>query len=157
MRNSGRWTEARYTQFVRSALRAAFRKWPPKFETLKAAATERRINPSSGKLAMHYTCACCTKEFPLKGVQVDHIKPVVPRNFTNWDDFIKRLYCEKRGLQVLCKGCHKEKSSRERTKRGKSNNARTRKSKDQSGVHRNSGALVEGSESGERSDSVCGG
>jgi len=157
VRNSGRWTEARYTQFVRSALRAAFRKWPPKFEQLKAAATERRINPLSGKLAMHYICASCTKEFPMKGVQVDHIKPVVPKNFTNWDDFIERLYCEKRGLQVLCKGCHKEKSGKERIKRGKSNVTRTRKIKYQRGVRANSGAVAGGCQSGSSSDNRSGG
>jgi 5-methylcytosine-specific restriction endonuclease McrA len=80
---------------------------------LKAAATERRINPASGKLAMHYTCAYCLKDFPLKQVQVDHIKPVVPKNFTTWDDFISRLYCEAKGLQVLCKPCHLIKSKLE--------------------------------------------
>lgn len=67
---------------------------------------------------MHYRCAACSGEFPLKQVQVDHIKPVVPKNFTNWDDFIKRLYCEAKNLQVVCKPCHKEKSNKERKQRG---------------------------------------
>ena len=117
-RNSKQWTEARYTQFVRSALRAAFRKWPPKFLVLKKAATEKRINPASGRIAMHYACSTCGKDYPQKQVQVDHIKPVVPKNFTNWDDFIARLYCEAKGLQVLCKPCHQIKSKQESTKRG---------------------------------------
>lgn len=116
-RNGGRWTEARFTTFVRSALRAAFRKWPPKFDTLKAARTSARINPASGRMAMHYTCAACKKDYPLKNVQVDHIKPVVPKNFTTWDDFIARLYCEAKWLQVLCKPCHKTKTAEERKKR----------------------------------------
>ena len=143
MRNSGKWTEARYRQFIRSALRSAFRKWGPKFEVLKAAATERRVNPKSGKLAMHYKCAACTKELPLKEVQVDHIKPIVPTAFTTWDDFINRLYCEKRGLQVLCKGCHKIKSANERAKRGKGNSTRNKGRAHQPRVRANSGALVE--------------
>jgi 5-methylcytosine-specific restriction endonuclease McrA len=116
-RNGGRWTEARFTTFVRSALRAAFRKWPPKFDVLNAAKTERRINPISGKLAMHYLCAQCKKDFPAKLVQVDHIKPVVPKNFTTWDDFVERLYCEAKHLQVLCKPCHSIKTTSERKKR----------------------------------------
>jgi hypothetical protein len=119
-RNGGTWTEARYKTFVVSALRAAFRRWPPKFKLLKSAATERRINPKTGKLAMHYKCAQCGGEFPLKEVQVDHIKPVVDptKGFVDWDTFIERLYCEKRGLQVLCKNvCHKEKSKAERIAR----------------------------------------
>lgn len=118
-RNSGQWTEARFTQFVRSALRAAFRRWPPKFKVLKNAATERRINPASGKLAMHYTCAQCGKEFPLKQVQVDHKKPVVnpKQGFLGWDEYVARLYCEAKGLQVLCKPDHQVKSQRERAAR----------------------------------------
>jgi 5-methylcytosine-specific restriction endonuclease McrA len=68
-------------------------------------------------MAMHYTCAACKKDYPLKNVQVDHIKPVVPKNFTTWDDFIARLYCEAKWLQVLCKPCHKTKTAEERKKR----------------------------------------
>ena len=116
-RNGGKWTEARFNTFVRSALRAAFRKWPPKFDVLKKARTSARINPASGRMAMHYKCALCGTDFPMKGIQVDHIKPVVPKNFTTWDDFINRLYCEKKGLQVLCKPCHKTKTAKEREAR----------------------------------------
>lgn len=117
-RNGGLWTEARYRQFVRSALRAAFRKWPPKFAVLKNAATERRINPKSGKLAMHYKCNGCGIEVPMKEVQVDHIKPVVnpSKGFENWDAFISRLYCEAPHLQVLCKPCHTTKTKHEKVK-----------------------------------------
>lgn len=118
-RNGGRWTPARYKQFVISALRAAFRRWPPKFVVLKAAATEKRINPLSGREAMHYRCAACGNDFPMKQVQVDHKKPVVDlkKGFVDWNTFIDRLYVEARKLQVLCKPCHKAKSKEERTQR----------------------------------------
>lgn len=119
-RNGGAWTEARFHSFVVSALRGALRRWPPKYKVLKNAATERLINPKSGKLAMHYRCADCGNHFPAKEVQVDHIKPVVDpkKGFINWDIFIERLYCEIKNLQVLCKPCHKTKSAKERVKRG---------------------------------------
>jgi 5-methylcytosine-specific restriction endonuclease McrA len=118
-RNGGRWTEARYKSFIVSALRAAFRRWPPKFDVLRNAATERRINPKTGKLAMHYTCQACKKEFPAKEVQVDHVKAVVdPKvGFVNWDTFIERLYVEAKKLQVLCKPCHKKKTNKEKAQR----------------------------------------
>jgi 5-methylcytosine-specific restriction endonuclease McrA len=118
-RNGGRWTEARYRSFVVSALRAAFRRWPPKFDVLRNAFTEKRVNPKSGKLASHYRCASCQHDFPAKDVQVDHKQPVVAtrQGFTNWDTFIARLYVEARKLQVLCKPCHKNKSSKERARR----------------------------------------
>jgi 5-methylcytosine-specific restriction endonuclease McrA len=120
-RNGGNWTEARYRTFVRSALRAAFRKWPPKFAVLKSAATNRRINPKTGREAMHYKCAACDVDFPAKDVQVDHIKPIVSvaAGFKTWDDFINKLFCEAKNLQVLCKPCHKVKTGHERKKRGK--------------------------------------
>jgi 5-methylcytosine-specific restriction endonuclease McrA len=119
--NGGKWTPSRYKQFITSALRAAFRKWPPKFEVLKKAATERRLNPLTRKMAMHYLCAECQGEFPLKHVQVDHKKPVVdPKaGFVDWDTFIDRLYCEAKSLQVLCKPCHSLKSKKERKLRGR--------------------------------------
>ena len=120
-RNAGFWTEARYRTFIRSALRASFRKWPPKFRVLKEAQTHRKINPASGREAMHYACAKCHFDFPMTGVQVDHIKPIVSttKGFKSWDDFIDKLFCESPNLQVLCKACHAVKTKKERNKRGK--------------------------------------
>lgn len=120
-RNGGRWTEARFKSFVTSALRSAFRRWPPKSDVLKKAATEKRINPKSGKLAMHYTCAICSNDFPSKEMQIDHKKPVVDlkKGFVDWDTFIERLYCEAHNLQCVCKPCHKKKSASERKTRAK--------------------------------------
>lgn len=120
-RSGGRWTEARFRQFVISALRAAFRRWPPKFDVLKAAFTCVKRNPATGRQAKHYRCAECGCDFPLTQVQVDHKKPVVDPavGFTTWDTFVKRLYIEARGLQVLCKPCHKKKTDDERKRRGR--------------------------------------
>ncbi len=115
-RNGGKWTEGRYNSFVTSALRGAFRRWPPKFAVLKNASVGRRTNSGTGKMAMHYRCALCLGDYPMTGVEVDHTNPVVElsRGFVNWDTFINRLYCEEPYLQVLCKPCHKSKSAKER-------------------------------------------
>ena len=113
-RNSGKWTEARWRSFVRSALRGAFRRWPPKFDVLRKAAVEKRVNPASGRIAMHYRCAMCEELFVLRNVQVDHIKQIGA--LTTWDTFINKLFCEARNLQVLCKPCHKVKTKKERSK-----------------------------------------
>jgi 5-methylcytosine-specific restriction endonuclease McrA len=125
-RCGGRWTEARYRTFIRSALRGAFRRWPPKFDVLKNAATERKTSSVTGKMAMHYQCALCEKEFPLRSVQVDHVKPIVSlsKGFVSWDDFIDKLFCEAKNLQVLCKPCHSVKTKGERSKRGKKRRSR---------------------------------
>ena len=109
------WTEGRRRAFITNALRAATRKWPPKYETLNAAKTEKKINPRTKRLGQHYLCAACGQDFPSKDVQVDHISPVVDpsRGFENWDVFIARLFCDRDNLQVLCTACHKLKTSEE--------------------------------------------
>lgn len=116
MRNGGKWTEARYRSFVTSTLRAGSRKWPPKYETLNAAKTEKKINKATGRLAQHYLCAMCEQEYTQKDVQVDHIKPVVDpkKGFVSWDTYIDRMFCEGKNLQVLCKVCHVEKTKLEK-------------------------------------------
>lgn len=117
LRNSGNWTEARYQSFVKSALRAASRRWPPKYETLNDACVGSKTNIKTGRLAKHYRCANCGNEFPAKDVQVDHKIPIIDPavGFTTWDDVINRMFCEKTNLQVLCiDPCHKSKTSAEK-------------------------------------------
>lgn len=105
--NGGTWSRARFNSFVKSALRSASQKWPPKYEVLNAAKQGKKINPKTGRLAEHYLCAACRNAFPAKDVQVNHISPVIPvTGFDSWDMVIKRLFCEKAGLEVLCKPCH---------------------------------------------------
>ena len=56
----------------------------------------------------------------MKEVQVDHIIPVVDFDgFKDWDTYIKSLFCSIKNLQVLCRECHKEKTTRENIKRKK--------------------------------------
>jgi 5-methylcytosine-specific restriction endonuclease McrA len=120
-RNGGEWTDSRFRSFVTSALRAASRRWPPKYKALKEAFVGRKENKKTGKLAMHYKCAKCKKQFVAADVQVDHIFPVVdPKTgFVSWDDFINRIFCEIENLQVMCKPCHKVKTEEEKLERKK--------------------------------------
>lgn len=116
--NKGEWTQGRYNAFVTSALRAAARRWPPKYKVLGYALQGRYVNAKTGKQANHYLCACCTEIYPLKEVQVDHKDPVIGKEgFVSWDVYIDRLFCEEKNLQVLCKSCHLEKSNLERKAR----------------------------------------
>lgn len=112
-RNSGRWTEGRFRSFVTSTLRSGFRRWPPKFDTLKDAYTGRKVNPKTGREAKHYRCALCDGEFVQSQVQVDHKVPI--RDWSDWSKAIEALFCEASNLQVLCKPCHKEKTKKERS------------------------------------------
>ncbi len=119
--NGGEWTEARFKSFVVSALRTATQRWPPKYAVLDAAFTERKTNVKTGKLAKHFQCNECKKEFVAKEVQVDHKKPAVDpkKGWQGWDTFIDRLFCEEQNLQVLCVSCHKVKSALEKEQRKK--------------------------------------
>jgi len=116
-RNGGEWTEGRYRSFITSTLRGGMRRWPPKWKALKDACVGRKVNEKTNKLALHYVCRKCKKEYTATNVEVDHIKPVVPATgFTSWDDYIDRMFCEQTNLQVLCKKCHKDKTGKEKVK-----------------------------------------
>jgi len=112
----GTWTQGKFDTFIRSLLRGGFRKYPPKYEVLKEAAVGKKINPASKRLAEHYRCATCKKDYPQKEVNVDHIQPVTDpvTGFQGWDVYVKRMFCSKSNLQVLCSDCHDIKTAEER-------------------------------------------
>lgn len=104
-RNGGQWTEAKFHAFVKGALRKAM--WPAKFAAIKQAYVKDGINPETGRKCKLHRCEDCKELFPQKGVQADHKIPVVgPEGFVSWDEYIKRLFCEKEGFRILCKECH---------------------------------------------------
>ena len=113
------WTEGRLRTFITSTLRGGFRKYPPKYETLKAASVGKKINVKTNRMAEHFTCNMCKGEFPAKEVQVDHVEPVVCpfTGFIDWNTFINRLFCDGGNLQVLCSPCHDIKTAEERIER----------------------------------------
>ena len=113
------WTPARKKAFIVSVLRSGSRRWPPKYETLNEAKTEKKTNKLSGRPAQHFLCRKCKKDFPAKMVQVDHIEPIVTpsEGFVDWNTFIDRLFCERDNLQVLCKTCHSKKTKKEKQKK----------------------------------------
>lgn len=117
--NGGTWTQARFASFIKSALRAASRKWPQKHEALKKACVGKRLNKATGKDVFHYKCAACSNLFKAVDVQVDHIDPVVSveNGFEGWGIYIERMFCEADGYQVLCKTCHSVKTANERKAR----------------------------------------
>ena len=118
--NGGQWTKSRFNSFIKGSLRTASVRWPPRYETLNGAFVERKVNVKTGKLAKHFKCAKCGEDFPQKDVEVNHINPVVPvEGFDSWDSVIERMFCEKEGLELLCKPCHKETTAEENQLRKK--------------------------------------
>ena len=117
------WTQARYWGFIRSALRQAFNRYPPKYESIKEAAEVQqdgvyKTGPKKGqpKMVKRYRCAECDNLFLQKEVQVDHIIGAGSlRGYVDLPGFVSRLFCSKEDLQVLCKPCHHIKTQQEKT------------------------------------------
>lgn len=106
--NGGQWTSARFFGFLRSSLRSASTRWNPKHEALRAARTGKKVNQSTGRIAMHHRCAMCGGEFPGSMVAADHIIPCGSlRSLDDLPGFVARLFCEADGFRVLCHPCHK--------------------------------------------------
>jgi len=122
-RNNGEWTEARYNSFIKGALRAASVRWPPKYRVRKAAWIKRGVYKCAGYERRAHQVPVSRKEKGKRknNVTVDHIVPIIDPNkgFETWDKVIERMFCEAKGLQVLCHQCHKEKTKKERIKRKK--------------------------------------
>lgn len=117
-RNSGRWTEAQFTSFIKGNLRRITSKWGPIQDCLREARVERG----------QYLCEGCKQIVPastrdengkrVKNVHVDHIIPVIDPDigWVSWDDTINRMFSERDNLQVLCYECHKAKSDDEKAR-----------------------------------------
>ena len=102
------WTTSRYWSFIRSGLRSKFNRWPPKYDVLNEA---RRI--VKGKRHKYeYQCARCNLWFKRTDVEVDHIKEVGSlKSSKDLKLFVERMFVGTDKLQVLCKECHKEKTT----------------------------------------------
>ena len=99
------WTDARFFDFLRSALRAAWVNYPNRYYALNAASRKSQLTDKRTK--KEYQCKECLSWHKQKGVQVDHITPVgTLRSFGDLAGFASRLFCKIEGLRVLCKPCH---------------------------------------------------
>ena len=99
-RCSGQWTSARFSSFIKSALRGASNRWQPKYAAKRAAKIGRN----------QYVCALCRAVVGNKDSHMDHVNPVVDpvRGFNGWDEYIARLFVEQDGYRCLCTNCHAE-------------------------------------------------
>lgn len=97
-----------FRKFLSRQLRRTSYMWAPRTEALKAAKV------AWGK----YTCAHCNEIHQKKDIAIDHVDPVCPvTGFAGWDVEIARLFCVVEGFQILCKPCHKIKTTSENAER----------------------------------------
>lgn len=118
--NDGDWTAARFHSFIKSALRAASVRWPPKNKVKRNARVGYGLYMCAGYHADPHVVNASLPPKPgnskrIDNAVVDHICPVVdPGNgFQSWDVLIERLFCDSSNLQVLCHECHARKTKDE--------------------------------------------
>lgn len=106
---------ARYRTFVRSAMRKAWMKWPPRYEALKAA--RRDYHGPNPRQKFEFQCARCKHWFMQKFISVDHIVPWGSIVGLSLDEAWSRLLVPVSGLQCLCDDCHDTKTAAEKNGR----------------------------------------
>ena len=121
-------------QFAINALRKASYRWLPRSQALRLSVVEEgeyNIKIDNDRSRKKYQCAHCWGIFRAKEINVDHIDPVVDpeKGFTNFDDYIERMFCEIKGFQILCKECHDIKTAEERVIRKETKDGQKTKKK----------------------------
>lgn len=95
--------KSEFNNFIKNLLRRGSYRWKPRDEAIRNSRVARGF----------YKCAHCNVDtFKRQEVELDHVHPVISieSGFTNWDDFITRLFVQADGFQVLCKNCHMAKT-----------------------------------------------
>jgi len=117
-RNGKTETEAMHFQKIRAALRNMRRWWKPIAMAKKAASRTYFIGK---KKRVEYLCGICQKWHNADEVEVDHITGAGSlRSYEDLPGFCQRLFAEDlSAYMVLCKPCHKTKTSLGITTEGK--------------------------------------
>lgn len=95
--------------WVKAKLRNASIQWPAKTEAFRRVRIERGL----------YKCQECNTVMERRKLQADHREPVVAieKGWTNFDDYINRLFCDVEGYNILCETCHENKTTLENSLR----------------------------------------
>jgi hypothetical protein len=110
-----KWTHAKFWGFIRSALRSASQKWPPKQESKKQS--RRPYKGTNIRQKWEYKCSKCGGWFSDKECEQNHKVPVGElRDFNDLPMFVQRLFCGVEGFETVCKKCHKELTNKQRSK-----------------------------------------
>jgi 5-methylcytosine-specific restriction endonuclease McrA len=111
---------------LRGAWRRVFARSPIVREVLASGRrTVPRLNKDGSRHkvdSVQYSCQVCLTWAPAKLISVDHVVPVidienVSGKVQDWNEFKRRLFCDKKNLQRICDDCHNKKTQEERSKR----------------------------------------
>ena len=101
--------DAKLKRFLIPVLRRKSLWWTARQEAKREARVDRGF----------YKCKNCQQLFGPKEIQMDHVRPVinVKTSWTNWDDYIHSLLCDKENFAALCISCHSVKTQIETAQR----------------------------------------
>ena len=112
-RNAGTMTESAFWGMIRSALRQKSRWWKPITQCKMKA--RRPYKGPNKRQKFEYQCNVCTKWFPEKKINIDHIVPAgTLKCAADLPGFVERLFCEIDNLQTICTDCHNVKTQKEK-------------------------------------------
>ena len=112
-RNAGTMTESAFWSLIRSTLREKSRWWKPIAQAKRLA--KRSYVGDNKRRKVAYECNYCKKLFSEKEIAVDHITQAgTLKCYEDLGEFVRKLFCEVEGLQVLCNDCHDKKTKEER-------------------------------------------
>lgn len=104
-RNNGSMSEAAFFGWLREKLRRASMYWKP-ISVVKKEAQVPYVGENKRR-KFSYVCSECKELFSDKEIVVHHIVECGSlKSFEDLPGFAERLFVEKEGLAVLCKGCH---------------------------------------------------
>ena len=108
-----KWTEKRWFGFLRSSLRRASLKYPPRYEAMNVG--KRVYKGTDKRRKWDHQCSKCKKWLKGSEVQLDHVIPCGELTKTSHiKGFVMRLFCESDGFQKMCKPCHLKKTEKEK-------------------------------------------
>ena len=102
-----------FPNWLRSGLRRMSMRWPPINAARKNARVARGkyLCAGYGETGEHIVPRSVNGKV---AIFVDHIEPV--GSFTDWDTYVRKLFCSEDNLQLLCKECHNRKTKNENSR-----------------------------------------
>lgn len=113
---------------IKGGIRRVFGRSELRQRVIQNGIVKGHKDPKRKAVKFWVKCQECGKMEAKSNVQIDHSEPVVPVNRSfeemSFDELVDRMWCEEKGLSILCKPCHAiktkaENKERRRIKKGK--------------------------------------
>lgn len=112
---------AKERNLVKGALRRLFGRSEIRRNVIEKAIIKGYSDPKRKAVKFWVKCETCGKMEAKSNVQIDHREPLIPIDSSleemTWDQVVDRLWCDEDNLAIICKPCHRSKSSAEMKER----------------------------------------